>query len=132
MCGSLEITKGVYLLSIPMMRVISATCVVYRRLRVSYAFNDQYILKNRRRISFKRSIYETQNKDHLYECEGAASMRIDKTKFSKALMKHQDMPKAKTGTTVRTKLCLEIFCVILLSWLTQTPKQFNVSRPVIS
>ena len=31
-------------------------------------------------------------------------MRIDKAKFSKALMKHQEMPKAKTGTTVRTKL----------------------------
>ena len=57
MDDSPEITKGVNLfLSVPMMRVISATCIVCREFRISYAFNDYLYLRKPRRVSLLRGV----------------------------------------------------------------------------
>ena len=42
-------------------------------IRVSYAFNDSYILENSRGI-----LQDIPTMRHLYGCEGAASVRIYK------------------------------------------------------
>ena len=41
----------------------------------------------------------------------ATSLRIDQTKFSKALMNAGVVQIAKMNTTVRTKLCSKVLCV---------------------
>ena len=42
-------------------------------IRISYAFNDSYILENLSGI-----LQDIPNRSHLYRCEGAASVRIYK------------------------------------------------------
>ena len=65
-----------------MVRVISATCVVCRGFRISFAFNDYLYLDLG--IKNKTSIRDTQNKNHLYECQtGVGSMRMKYAKFSR-------------------------------------------------
>ena len=77
-----------------MVRVISATCVVCRDLRISFAFNDYLYLDLG--IKIKTSIRDTHNNNHLYECRTeASSMRIKRLNSLEALMNNQERSRPK-------------------------------------
>ena len=44
----------------------------------------------------------------------AGAVRIEKAKFSRALMNYQALFRTKMNTTVRTKLCLRIHYVLYI------------------
>lgn len=54
-------------------------------------------------------------RNHLYECEGAASMRMIKAKFSKALMKLPGDAQGQNGHNNENQFCgLGKLCVIII------------------
>ena len=93
-----------------MVRVISATCVVCRGIRISFAFYDYLYLDLGRKI--KTSIRDTHNKNHLYECRtGAGFMRMKRLNSLESTHEQPGAFKAKMNTIVRTTMCQKIFCV---------------------
>ncbi|CAL5415393.1 unnamed protein product [Camellia sinensis] len=77
-----------------MVRVISATCVVCRGLKINFIFNDYLYLDLG--IKIKKSIRDTHNKNHLYECRtGTGSMRIKRLNSLEALMNNNERSRPK-------------------------------------
>ena len=80
-----------------MVKVISATYVVCRGIRISFAFNDYLYLDLG--IKIKTRIKDNHNKNHLYECRTrAGSMKMKRLNSLEAF-------KAKMNTIVRTMKC---------------------------
>lgn len=72
---------------------------------ISFAFNDSYSLDIQ--VGYSRILLKVT----YMSVNWAGSMRIEKAKFSRALMNFQVLFRAKMNTIERTKLCMQIYYV---------------------